>query len=87
MIEWCQETHGSIIELYYHLLTTWWCNQIKQFSTLLVFCVGNSLVTGEISPQRPMTQSFLLSAPEQTVQRPMETAVILGAIVLIMTSL
>ena len=37
---------------------TWWRHQIWTFSVLLALCARNSLVTGEFSSQRPMTQSF-----------------------------
>ena len=40
-----------------HILT-WWCHQMETFSALLALCVGNSLVTGEFSLQRPVTGSF-----------------------------
>ena len=40
------------------LYHTWWRYQMKTFSTLLPFCAGNSLVTGEFPAQRPVTQSF-----------------------------
>ena len=36
----------------------WWRHQMETFSALLVFCAGNSPVTGEFPSQRPMTQSF-----------------------------
>ena len=38
--------------------STWWCHQMETFSVLLAFCVGNSLVIGEIPAQRPVTRSF-----------------------------
>ena len=31
---------------------------MEAFSALLAICAGNSLVTGEFSAQRPVTQSF-----------------------------
>ena len=37
---------------------TWWCHQMETFSALLVFCEGNSPVTGGFPSQRPVTQSF-----------------------------
>ena len=36
----------------------WWRHQMKIFSALLAFCVGNSPVTGELPAQRPVTWSF-----------------------------
>ena len=36
----------------------WWRHQMKAFSALLAFCVGNSPVTGEFPSERPMTRSF-----------------------------
>ena len=36
----------------------WWCHRMETFSTLLDIYVGNSLVTGEFPPQRPVTRSF-----------------------------
>ena len=32
--------------------------QMETFSALMAFCAGNSLVTGELPAQRPVTQSF-----------------------------
>ena len=37
---------------------SWWRHQMETFSVLLAICVGNSLVTGEFSAQRPVTRSF-----------------------------
>ena len=37
---------------------TWWRHPMKTFSALLVLCAGNSPVTGEFPPQRPVTRSF-----------------------------
>ena len=37
---------------------TWWCHQMKTFSTLLAICAGNSPVIGEFVAQRPVTRSF-----------------------------
>ena len=34
------------------------CLQMETFSALLALCVGNSPVTGEFPPQRPVMQSF-----------------------------
>ena len=36
----------------------WWRHQMEIFSALLVFCVGNSPVTGEFLSQRPVMRSF-----------------------------
>ena len=36
----------------------WWHHQMKSFSALLALCAGNSPVTGEFPPQRPVTRSF-----------------------------
>ena len=36
----------------------WWRHQMKTFSALLALCAGNSPVTGEFLPQRPVTQRF-----------------------------
>ena len=54
---------------------------------LLALCAGNSPVTGEFPSQRPVTHSFDVSAPEQTVAKTIETLVIWDAIALIMTAL
>ena len=35
-----------------------WRNPMETFFALLVLCVGNSPVTGEFPPQRPVTRSF-----------------------------
>ena len=40
------------------LLVAWWRRQMEIFSALLALCAGNSPVTGEFPPQRPVTQSF-----------------------------
>ena len=37
---------------------SWWCHQLETFSALLVFCAGNTPVTGEFPSQRPVTWSF-----------------------------
>ena len=37
---------------------TWWHHQRETFFALLVFCAGNSRITGEFSAQRPVTRSF-----------------------------
>ena len=34
---------------------------MERFSALLALCAGNSLVTGEFTAQRPVTQSFDVS--------------------------
>ena len=36
----------------------WWRHQMVKFSALLAICTGNSLVTGELPAQRPVTHSF-----------------------------
>ena len=36
----------------------WWRHQMETFSAWLALCVGNSLVTGEVPAQRPVTRSF-----------------------------
>ena len=35
-----------------------WRHQMETFSALLALCPRNSLVTGELPAQRPVTQSF-----------------------------
>ena len=35
-----------------------WRHQMEIFSALLAFCVGNSPVTGEFPPQRPVTRPY-----------------------------
>ena len=37
---------------------SWWRHQMETFSALLALCAGNSPVTGEFPPQRPLTRSF-----------------------------
>ena len=37
---------------------TWWRHQMETFSALLVFCGGNSPVTGEFPAQKPVMRSF-----------------------------
>ena len=37
---------------------SWWRHQMETFSALLAICAGNSPVTGEFPPQRPVTRSF-----------------------------
>ena len=39
-------------------IITWCRHQIEIFSALLTLCAGNSPVTGEFPPQRPVTQGF-----------------------------
>ena len=36
----------------------WWRHPMDIFSALLVFCAGNSQVTGEFPAERPVTRSF-----------------------------
>ena len=38
--------------------SSWWRHQMEKISALLAFCAGNSPVTGEFPPQRPVTRSF-----------------------------
>ena len=40
--------------------STWWRHQMETFSVFLALCEGNSLVTGEVTTQRPVTQSFVV---------------------------
>ena len=35
-----------------------WRHQMETFSALLAICAGNSPVSGELPPQRPVTRSF-----------------------------
>ena len=39
-------------------IDAWWRHQMETFSALLAICAGNSLFTGELPAQRPVTQSF-----------------------------
>ena len=39
-------------------LVPWWRHQMETFSALLALRAGNSPVTGEFSPQKPVTPSF-----------------------------
>ena len=39
----------------------WWRHQMKTYSALLALCAGNSLVTSEFPPQRPVMRSFDVS--------------------------
>ena len=43
------------------LSITWWRHQMKTFSALLSLYAGNSPVTGEFPPQRPVTRSSDIS--------------------------
>ena len=36
----------------------WWRHQMETFSALQALCAGNSPITGEFPPQRPVTRSF-----------------------------
>ena len=66
----------------------WWRHQMETFSALLDLGAGNSPVTDEFPPQRPLTWSFdffLWSVSEQTAEQKIETPVLWDAIVLIMT--
>ena len=62
---------------------------METFSALMAFCAGNSPVTGEFPPQRPVTRSFGvffdLRMNKQLSKQPWRPA-IWDAIVLIMTS-
>ena len=40
-----------------HGVSTWWRHRMETCSALLVFCAGNSPVTGELPSQRPVTRS------------------------------
>ena len=63
---------------------------METFSTLLAFCVGNSLVTGEFPAQMLVSRSkwdCLWTAPEPTVEQTIKTLVIWDAIALIIPSL
>ena len=60
---------------------------METFSALLALCAGNSPVTGELPSQRPLTRSFDVFLPKQTVGQTIEAPVIWDAIALIMTSL
>ena len=48
----------SIFRQQWSYYKSWWRHQMEKFSTLLVFCAGNSLVTGEFPAQRPVTWNF-----------------------------
>ena len=50
---------------------------MKTFSALLTLCEDNSLVTGEIPSESPVTRSFDVFAPEQTAQQIIGTPMIL----------
>ena len=41
-----------------HFCNSWWRHQMETFSALLALCAGNSPVTGEFPPQRPVTRKF-----------------------------
>ena len=45
----------------YQFWYAWWRHQMETFSALLAICVGNSPVTGEFPPQRPVTRSVDVS--------------------------
>ena len=65
----------------------WWRFQMETFSALLVFCAGNSPVTGEFTAQRPVTRSFDVFFDLRLNQQLSKTRVIWDANALIMTSL
>ena len=46
---------GATVSVY---LEPWGRHQMERFSTLLAICKGNSPVTGDFPPQRPMTRNF-----------------------------
>ena len=49
----------NIVIAWKHIVyITWWRHQMETFSALLALCEGNSLVTGEFLPQRPVTRIF-----------------------------
>ena len=48
------ESVRSLLMPWHH---SWW-RQMESFSALLVFCAGNSPVTGEFTAKRPVTRSF-----------------------------
>ena len=50
---WMKRIPLSLLGIY-----TWWRHQMETFSALLAICAGNSPVTGEFPPQRPVTRSF-----------------------------
>ena len=39
---------------------TWWRHQMETFSALPDRCAGNSLITGELPSQRPVTRGFCI---------------------------
>ena len=39
---------------------SWWRHQMETFSALLAICAGNSPVTGEFPPQKPVTRSLYI---------------------------
>ena len=41
-----------------NLPESWWRHQMETFSALLAICARNSLVSGEVPAQRPVTRSF-----------------------------
>ena len=57
---------------------------MKTYSALLVYCAGNSSITGEFPSQRSVMRSFDAffhsSAPEQTAEKTTEKPVIWDAI-------
>ena len=70
-------------------VTCWW-HEMDAFSALLVLCVGNPLATSGFPSQWPVTRSFDIiceNAPEQMVDKKIETSVIWDTITLIMMSL
>ena len=53
-----QKFHPSLYQVSMIAAIAWWHHQMKKISTLLVICVGNSLVTGDFPSQSPVMQSF-----------------------------
>ena len=53
----CIIYHGLRYYTSYYAFT-WWRHQMETFSELLALCAGNSQVTGEFPPRRPVTWSF-----------------------------
>ena len=56
-VNWCTFLLNSMVSQGV-VAITWWRHQMETFSALLVFCAGNSPVTGEFLAQRPVTRSF-----------------------------
>ena len=52
---WAKDISVSLTPIDWLYMMT---SQMETFSALLAICVGNSPVTGEFPPQRPVTRSF-----------------------------